>query len=153
MLKSRREFLVQAAAGALASAALPSQLAAQQKPPEKPGEPPAGTPPAFGTAPAVGPEVSPESFVQAESLMQVEMTAAERAQAAGNWRNSMAALYERRTGPHKVAIEDRLAPYSLWDPVLPGEHAGPSRDQFVWSKPDPGALPKDEHAFAAAAIA
>jgi Asp-tRNA(Asn)/Glu-tRNA(Gln) amidotransferase A subunit family amidase len=155
MPKSRRDFLAHAAAGLLTAAVAP-HLGAQQKPetrpPENPNLPPAGTPPAFGTAPAVGPEVSPETFAQAEKLVQVEMTAAERAQAAGNWRNSMAALYERRTGPHKVAIEDHLAPYSLWNPVLPGEHAGPARDQFVCSKPNPGALPQDDTAIAFAPV-
>ena len=149
--RSRREFLAQAVAGALAAAAAP-HLDAQQKPPEKPGEPPAGTPPAFGTAPAVGPEVSPATFAEAEKLVRVEMIPAERAQAAGNWRNSMAALYERRTGPHKVAVEDKWAPYSLWDPILPGEHAAPQRDQFAWSKADPGPLPKEERDIAFAAV-
>ncbi len=34
----------------------------------------------------------------------------ELAQAAGNWRSAMAPLYERRVGPHKVALEPTLAP-------------------------------------------
>lgn len=48
----------------------------------------AGTPPAFGTAPPVGPEVSAATFAEAEKLMRVELTAAERVQAAGNWRQA-----------------------------------------------------------------
>jgi Asp-tRNA(Asn)/Glu-tRNA(Gln) amidotransferase A subunit family amidase len=60
----------------------------------------------------------------------------------------MAPLYERRTGPHKVALEPTLAPYSLWNPVLPGEKAGPARDQFIWSKAEPGPLPANDEDIA-----
>ena len=149
MFKSRRDFLAQAAAG-LVGAAVAPELVAQQKPtePAKPAQPPAGTPPAFGTAPAVGPEVSAGTFAEAEKLVRVEMTGAERDQAAGNWRMAMAPLYERRTGPHKVEIEATAVPYSLWNPVLPGEKAGPQRDQFIWSKTDPGPLPKNDEDIA-----
>ncbi len=108
---------------------------------QKPGEPPPGAPPAFGTAPAVGPQVSTSTFAEAEKLVQVEMTPADRAQAADSWRTTMASLYERRTGPKKVELESTLAPASRWDPVLPGEKAAPQRDQFVWTKADPGPLP------------
>jgi Asp-tRNA(Asn)/Glu-tRNA(Gln) amidotransferase A subunit family amidase len=101
-------------------------------------QPPPGTPPAFGTGPVVGPEVTPETVAEAEKLLQVEYTPAERAQAAGNWRVSMAPLYERRTGPRKVALEPTLAPASRWDPVLPGVAAVPSRSRFVRSG---GAVP------------
>src|SRR6185437_1657509 len=97
MSKSRREFLAQAAAGLVGAAVAPELVAQQQKPtePAKPaGTPPAGTPPAFGTAPAVGPEVSAGTFAEAEKLVRVEMTGAERDQAAGNWRMAMAPLYE-----------------------------------------------------------
>ena len=76
--------------------------------------------------------------------MQIELTAAERNEAAGNWRSAMAPVYERRTGPHKVAIESTVAPYSQWDPILPGEKKLPLRDQFIWSKADPGPLPKND---------
>ena len=60
-----------------------------------------GSPPAFGTAPEVGPVVSPATFAEAEKLMQFNLSPSEREQAAGNWRRSMAPLYERRTGPRK----------------------------------------------------
>ena len=43
-------------------------------------------------------------------MVQVQYSARERVQAAGNWRVSMAPLYERRTGPRKVALEPTLAP-------------------------------------------
>ena len=152
MSKSRREFLAQAAAGILGAAVAP-ELVAQQKPSEsKPGEPPAGTPPAFGTAPPVGPEVSSGTFADPERLVQVELTAAEHAQAAGNWRSAMAPLYERRTGPHKVEIEPTIGPYSQWNPVLPGEKAGPQRERFIWSNTDPGPPPKNEEDIAFAPV-
>jgi hypothetical protein len=53
----------------------------------------------------VGPEVSTATFAEAEKLVIAELTPAERVQAAGNWRSSMAPLYERRTGPRKLALE------------------------------------------------
>jgi Asp-tRNA(Asn)/Glu-tRNA(Gln) amidotransferase A subunit family amidase len=93
----------------------------------------------------VGPQVSPATFGEAEKLVQVELNEAERALAASSWRVSMAPLYERRTGPHKVDLEPGLAPYSLWNPVLPGQKAGPAHDRFIRSHADPGPLPaKDE---------
>jgi Asp-tRNA(Asn)/Glu-tRNA(Gln) amidotransferase A subunit family amidase len=141
MSKTRREFLSETSLGLLGVAA----LGHGQDQSQKPAEPPPGTPPAFGTAPAVGPEVSPVTFTEAEKLMQVEMSAADRAVAAASWRSNMAPLYERRTGPHKVGLEPTLAPWSRWDPVLPGQKARPDRDRFVRSKVDAGALPaRDE---------
>jgi Asp-tRNA(Asn)/Glu-tRNA(Gln) amidotransferase A subunit family amidase len=93
----------------------------------------------------MGPQVSPATFGEAEKLVRVELNEAERALAASSWRVSMAPLYERRTGPHKVELEPGLAPYSLWNPVLPGQKAGPAHDRFIRSHADPGPLPaKDE---------
>ncbi len=45
------------------------------------------------------------TFKEAEKLVQVEMTLPHLAQAASNWRMQMAPLYERRTGPRKMALE------------------------------------------------
>ena len=131
MSKSRRQFLLTAAMGSLAAAVAP-KLSSQEPAPATPG-----APPAFGTAPPVGPEVSVTTFAEAEKLVQVQMSDAERAEAAGNWRSAMAPIYELRTGPRRVHIESADVPYSLWNPVLPGEKAGPARNQFVWSKPIP----------------
>jgi Asp-tRNA(Asn)/Glu-tRNA(Gln) amidotransferase A subunit family amidase len=153
MSKSRRQFLAQASL--VLGAAVATRGAAQkptETPQQKPPEPPPGTPPAFGTAKPVGPEVGPATFAEAEKLVQVDLTVAERAQAAGNWRSAMAPLYERRTGPHKVAIEPSIAPYSLWDPILPGEKKIPLRDQFLWSKRNPGVLPKNDQDIAFAPV-
>src|SRR5207253_564290 len=84
-----------------------------------------------------------------EKLVQVEMKPADIKMAADTWRSNLAPLYERRTGPRKIAIEPQIAPYSRWDPVLPGPkgtvRAVLLRDQFVRTKSDPGPLPaKDE---------
>jgi Asp-tRNA(Asn)/Glu-tRNA(Gln) amidotransferase A subunit family amidase len=107
--------------------------------------PPPGMPPAFGTGPAVGPEISPATVAEAEKLVQVEQSAAERAQVAGNWRVAMASLYERRTGPRKLALDPAVAPASRWDPRLPGLTVGPAKDRFVRSKGAAPPLPaKDE---------
>src|SRR6185503_18389504 len=108
-------------------------------------EPPAGMPPAFGTGPAVGPEITPATLAEAEKLVQVHLTEAERAQAAGNWRVSLAPLYERRTGPRTVALDPALAPASRWEPALAAGATGPSRSRFVRSADRPGPLPaRDE---------
>src|SRR6185312_10159123 len=87
-----------------------------------------------------------------EKLVQVELTAAERAEAAGNWRSAMAPLYERRTGPRKIELESTLAPYSRWNPVLPGESSGPPQQRFVSSHLDPGPLPGSEEDIAFAPV-
>jgi len=123
----------------------PGMASAAQGEPTPAAAPPAaptpGSPPAFGTAPPVGPEVSAATFAEAERLLMVELTAAERAQAAENWRTSMATIHERRSGPRKVALAPTLAPYSTWNPVLPGHEPLPQTERFVRSERDPGALP------------
>jgi len=140
MSKSRREFLVNTSIALVGTAVL-----GQEPTEQKPSEPPPGAPPAFGTAAAVGPEVSPETFVQAEKLVQIEMKPADIKMAADTWRSNLAPLYERRTGPRKIAIEPQIAPYSRWDPVLPGQKHAQLREQFIRTKSDPGPLPaKDE---------
>ena len=146
MSKSRRQFLTEASLTALAAMASTQTQAQQEK------TPPPGAPPAFGTAPPQGPEVSPATFVEAEKLVRVEMTPKDRAQAAGNWRSAMAQLYERRTGPRKLEIESTAAPYSLWNPILPGQTKLPSRDQFIRRKADPGPLPSRDEEIAYAPV-
>ncbi len=141
MSTSRREFLVSSAA-VLSAGAAPSLAATAQKRPA-PSLPP-GSPPAFGTAPGVGPEVGAATFAEAEKLVQVHMTLPERTEAASNWRNSMAPLYERRTGPRRVALASDLAPYSLCNPVLPGSDPMPRRAEFVRSGRDPGPVPSHD---------
>lgn len=151
MRESRRNFIVRSAAGFVAAATASSIAEAQTAPP--PPTPPAeGTPPAFGTAPAVGPEVSPETFAQAGKLVRVDLTPSERAQASGNWRESMAATMERRTGPRKVALGAADVPASRWDPRIPGTAPGPERDEFVRSRPVPTRLPASDAEIAFAPL-
>jgi Asp-tRNA(Asn)/Glu-tRNA(Gln) amidotransferase A subunit family amidase len=121
-------------------------------PKQKAAQSPPGTPPAFGTAPPVGPEISPATFAEAEKLVQVELTDGERQEAASNWRSAMAPFYERRVGPRKVALEPELAPYSRCEAVLPGQPAGPERNQFIRSKSDPGHLPASDEDIAFAPV-
>ena len=130
----RRQFLIKAPLGLLAVASASS--AEQIKPDEV-----AGAPPAFGTSPAVGPEVTSTTFAEAEKLQQTSMTAAERAMAAGSWRNSMAGYFERRTGPRKVALEADVAPAMQWNPIIGKAKSAVMRDQFVRSIINPGPLP------------
>jgi Asp-tRNA(Asn)/Glu-tRNA(Gln) amidotransferase A subunit family amidase len=72
--------------------------------------------------------------------MQVAMSRPERVMMAENWRTSMAPLYERRSGPRKVAIEPSIAPYSQWNPMLPGEKSGRAQGEFRRSTADVGPL-------------
>jgi Asp-tRNA(Asn)/Glu-tRNA(Gln) amidotransferase A subunit family amidase len=146
MSKSRRQFLTQTSLGLLAAATAYRSFAQQ------PADLPPGAPPAFGAGPAVGPEVSPSTFAEAQKLVRFELTAPERAMAAGSWRQTMAAIYERRTGPRKVALESTLAPASRWNPILPGLKTGPERDRFVRSSTDPGPLPAREEDIAFASL-
>jgi Asp-tRNA(Asn)/Glu-tRNA(Gln) amidotransferase A subunit family amidase len=128
MSQSRREFLAYGSVGFLAAL-----MRAGAQTPAQQAEPlPPGTPPAFGTAPAAGPEVSSATFAEAEKLAQVQMTPADLATAASNWRMQMAPLLERRTGPRKIELEATLAPATLWNPSLPGIAARkPAGDRFV----------------------
>jgi Asp-tRNA(Asn)/Glu-tRNA(Gln) amidotransferase A subunit family amidase len=148
MTDSRRQFLNRTAL-VLAAAT----TACQKQPSTGPSsELPPGAPPAFGTAAPVGPEVSPATFAEAEKLVRFDLDPAARAKAAGNWRQQMAFLYERRTGPRKVSIEPTIAPWSRWDAALPGQKAGPDRDRFTPSHTDPGALPARDEDIAFAPV-
>jgi Asp-tRNA(Asn)/Glu-tRNA(Gln) amidotransferase A subunit family amidase len=106
----------------------------------------------FGAGPLVGPAIQPATIAEAEKLVQVTYTAAERTQAAANWRVSMAPLYERRTGPRKVALEAALAPASQWNPALPGLSIGPARHRFVRSNAAAGKLPARDEDIAFAPV-
>jgi len=143
--KSRRRFLQKSSAGLIAAASL--RMNEGQTP-----TPPAGAPPAFNTAPAVGPEVSAATFAEAEKLMQVKLSAGQRVMAAESWRTSMAPLYERRTGPRRVSLEDTLAPATQWNPALPGLTAGPVQNRFVRTAPAARPLPADDAAIAYAPV-
>jgi Asp-tRNA(Asn)/Glu-tRNA(Gln) amidotransferase A subunit family amidase len=154
MSKSRRQFLTQSSLALITAAVAVRRdnLKEAQVSTQEPTPPTPGAPPAFGTGPAVGPEVSPATFAEAEKLVQVELTSAERAVAAESWRVNLASVYERRTGPRRVALESTLAPWSRYNSVLPGQHTGPQRDQFIRSKTDPGPLPANDADIAYAPV-
>lgn len=114
---------------------------------------PPGAPPAFGTSPDAGPPVSASTFAEAGKLVQFELSPAERQMAAGNWRNSMAPLYERRTGPRKFSPPPTVAPASTWNPVLPGQEAPPGHDRFIRSARTPeDRLPTNDQDIAFAPV-
>ena len=141
MSTSRRDFLMSSAA-LLGAQSAGAQSATNN--PKGAGSLPIGSPPVFGTATGVGPQVTADTFAEAEKLMRIRMSAAEREQAAGNWRDSMAPVYERRTGPRRVGLPAGLAPYSQWNPVLPGRSPPRRRNHFIGSGRDPGPLPASD---------
>jgi Asp-tRNA(Asn)/Glu-tRNA(Gln) amidotransferase A subunit family amidase len=152
-MNTRRQFLIRAPLGVLVAAAACRKEAPQASPPPAQATPTTpGAPPAFATAPGVGPAITATTFSEAEKLMQVTMTPAERQQAVDSWRSAMAPYLERRTGPRKVAIAATDAPATLWNPMLPGVPAGSTRDRFVRSKPDTSPLPASDDAIAFAPV-
>jgi Asp-tRNA(Asn)/Glu-tRNA(Gln) amidotransferase A subunit family amidase len=148
-VKSRRQFLTQTALTVLGAASVTSEACAQGPPPST--NP--GAPPAFGTASAVGPEVTAATFTEGEKLVRVPLTQADRAQAASNWRNAMAQLYERRTGPRKIAIPNEIQPYSTVRSVLPGQPSGPGGNRFIRSAADAGPVPSSDREIAYSPVA
>src|SRR3954471_5686875 len=126
-MNTRRQFLITAPLALLVTTACRKQTPSTNSP-----EPPAtaGAPPTFGTGAGAGPPVTSETFAEAEKLMQVTMTTAERQQAAESWRTSLAQYLERRTGPRKVSIAATDVPATLWNPMLPGIAGQPAKDQF-----------------------
>ena len=138
MSKSRRDFLTLSSVGLLGTAAVTRILA------QNPSNLPPGAPPAFGAGPAFGPEVSTGTFAEAEKLVQFSLTPPERAMAAASWRQTLASVYERRTGPRKLALDETLAPATLWNPMIPGAKAMEQRDRFLRSAVSAGLPTKDE---------
>jgi Asp-tRNA(Asn)/Glu-tRNA(Gln) amidotransferase A subunit family amidase len=147
-MKQRRQFLINAPLGLLAVAG--ASHAADPLPQDPPTP---GAPPTFGATPAVGPEVSPATFAEAEKLVQVKMTPAQRQMATASWRVSLASTVERRTGPRKLALEDELAPATVWHPQsVAAVPPGPSRQRFVPSRVDAGPLPANDADIAFAPV-
>ena len=148
-MNTRRQFLITAPIAVLVAASCRNKTGSStsQSTPLTPG-----APPTFGTGAGSGPAVSPATFAEAEKLMQVTMTDAERQQAADTWRTSLAQYLERRTGPRKLTIAPADAPATLWNPMLPGIAASASRDRFVRSKADNAALPGSDDVIAFAPV-
>ena len=133
------------------------QAQAPQTPAGQNADLPPGAPPAFGTAQPVGPKVSAMTFGEAQKLVAVEMTPADLAQAAENWRMQMAPLYERRAGPRKLKLEPSLAPATQWNPSLPGALPGkpdvPPASSFVRSADQVAPLSSNDSDLAFAPVA
>jgi Asp-tRNA(Asn)/Glu-tRNA(Gln) amidotransferase A subunit family amidase len=146
-MNSRRRFLTSASLGVVGAS-----IGAYEVAPAQSGTPP-GEPSAFATSPPVGPEVSAATFVEAEKLMQVELSSQEIHEAAGSWREAMAPLYERRTGPRKIQLEAGLAPASRWEPNQYGQKMSPRGDRFVRGKIEVRPLPAGDADIAFAPVA
>ncbi len=153
---SRRDFLASTSLGLLGAAVGASTAQPQAPAAQSTGVTP-GAPPAFGTAPPVGPEVSSATFAEAEKLVQIEMTPADRGVAAANWRMQMAPVYERRTGPRKLTLESTLAPATQWNPSSIGsvgaKTAASSVTGFVRSTGNGALLPQNDADIAFAPVA
>lgn len=153
-MTQRRQFLINAPLGLLAVAGVakadPQDSTAPTNPPSLSTP---GAPPTFGATAAVGPDVTPATFAEAEKLMQVSYKPAQRAMMAGSWKVSLASTMERRTGPRKLAIEDSVAPATVWHPAAAvGAPAGPARERFVRSRNEAGPLPKKDEDIAFAPV-
>jgi Asp-tRNA(Asn)/Glu-tRNA(Gln) amidotransferase A subunit family amidase len=148
---SRRRFLTNASLGVVGATLGYETGKAQSGAPAS--TPPPGAPSAFATSPPVGPEVSAATFLEAEKLMQVQLTAQESRDAAGSWRAAMAPLYERRTGPKKIQFEETLQPASQWEPNQFAQKTGHGRNHFVRSKIPERPLPARDSEIAFATVA
>ena len=84
--------------------------------------------------------------------MQFPLTEPERAMAAASWRKTLASVYERRTGPRKLALENTLAPATTWNPMIPGVKASEHRDGFLRGN-DSSSLPAKDEDIAFAPVA
>jgi len=94
--------------------------------------------------------VSTSTFVEAEKLVQFELSPTERETAAGNWRSSMAPLYERRVGPRKFF--PNVAPATRWQPASLAQPGGPEHDRFIRTAKDLRPLPASDEDIAFAPL-
>jgi len=84
--------------------------------------------------------------------VQFQLSPSERETAAGNWRSSMAPLYERRVGPRKFFPQSSVAPASRWEPASLAPGAGPAKDRFVRTPNAQRALPASDQDIAFAPL-
>ena len=140
--ETRRRFLTKGSMGLVGVAMAGEAEATKKQTPETPG-----APPAFGTAPPAGPAVSADTLREAEKLVRVEYTNAHLEEAAGNWSQAMAPVYERRTGPRKIPIGYDVPPATVWNPEMTAFGQPPTipGGAFEPSLSTPGPVPtKDE---------
>lgn len=106
-----------------------------------------------GALPAGGSQVTAATFAEAEKLLRVTLTPAQRQMAAQAWPATLARLTERRAGAGKVPLGDDVVPMSRFDPLLPSAKAGPARARFVRGFADAAPLPSDDADIAYASVA
>ena len=154
-MNTRRQFLLTAPLGMLASAAAcggPTPSSSGHAPASVAPASTPGAPPTFGTGPITGPPVSPATFAEAEKLVQITMRPSDREQAASSWQRTLAPLLERRTGPRKMALEPDVAPATVWTPSRLDTRTAPTRDAFVRSRADETPLPTGDADIAFAPV-
>jgi Asp-tRNA(Asn)/Glu-tRNA(Gln) amidotransferase A subunit family amidase len=91
-------------------------------------------------------------FAAASTLMQVELTAHQRTQAARSWQSNMGALFERRIGPRKVSLEADFPTGSLWLPFGAGHPGSAGDSRLLRSTTEPGPLPASDADIAFAPV-
>jgi Asp-tRNA(Asn)/Glu-tRNA(Gln) amidotransferase A subunit family amidase len=96
--------------------------------------------------------VSAATFVEAQKLMQIELSDRESREVAANWCVGMAPLYERRVGPRKIRLEATLAPASRWEPNQYEQKTYPLANRFICSKIDAPNLPASDADIAFASV-
>ncbi len=153
-MNTRRQFLLKAPVVALGAAAACRNPGAA---PDRPGgtaqdSSTPGAPPTFGTMTTAGPPVSPRTFEEAEKLVRIAHTPAEREQMAGAWNRSISAMMERRVGPRTVAIGSDVHPGFVWNPVLPGVEVPRLADRFVPTRSGVPPLPDADEDIAYAPV-
>jgi len=148
-VNTRRRFLITAPLGALA-ASVACRNDTTAVPASAPTTP--GAPPTFGAGPVSGPAVSSSTFAEAERLVQVTMSPAERDMAAASWQRSMAPLLERRVGPRKITLEPEVAPATRWHPATGPEKVVPMQDRFARSAAELIPLPESDADLAFAPV-
>jgi len=146
MTQTRRDFLTQATLG-LGAAAV-AATAQADSPASMPAEPASPAVPAV----APGPAISMQTLAEAEKLARVQLLAHERRQAARSWDANMGSLFERRDGSKPIALGERHAPYSSWDPRGPARTTGPLQSRYVGSAKTSQPLPASDTDIAFAPV-
>lgn len=156
-MSSRREFFAQGSLGLLGAAlgVKTPEANAEAQTPAPPQQPTPGSPTVFGTAPPAGPAISTETLKKAEKLVRVDFGEAHLKEAAGNWQQAMAPVYERRTGPRRLALDYGDVPATVWNPEMTpfGEASTRQSGMFEPGNSDPGSLPRADEDIAFSTVA
>jgi Asp-tRNA(Asn)/Glu-tRNA(Gln) amidotransferase A subunit family amidase len=84
--------------------------------------------------------VSAATFAEAEKLMRVTFTPAQRTQAAESWNQNMGAFFDRRS----FHLTDTDVPGMLWNPVLRGTGRMPKGNRIIRSSSEAGVPRRDD---------